>query len=164
MQDVKLIAATYKDIDTISGLAKLIWNQHYPSIISRAQIDYMLQIMYSPDSLKEQMQNKGHRFFLIEQNGKVAGFISVNNEKEDAWFMNKFYVDQTIAGNGLGGRAFEELKKIIKPKKISLTVNRQNFKSVNFYFKKGFKIKEVADFDIGNNYVMNDFVMVWEEK
>jgi RimJ/RimL family protein N-acetyltransferase len=43
-----------------------------------------------------------------------------------------------------------------------LTVNRKNFKSINFYFKLGFKIESVEDFDIGNNYFMNDFVMKWE--
>jgi hypothetical protein len=41
-------------------------------------------------------------------------------------------------------------------------VNRQNYKAINFYFKLGFKIQTVADFDIGNGYVMNDFVMVFE--
>ena len=48
--------------------------------------------------------------------------------------------------------------------KLRLTVNRQNFKSINFYFKNGFKIDHVEDFDIGNGYVMNDFVMLWENK
>jgi ribosomal protein S18 acetylase RimI-like enzyme len=42
---------------------------------------------------------------------------------------------------------------------FSLTVNRQNFKAINFYFKNGFVIDEVADFEIGNGFVMNDFVM-----
>ena len=42
---------------------------------------------------------------------------------------------------------------------FKLTVNRQNFKSINFYFKNGFTIESVADFDIGNGYVMNDFIM-----
>jgi ribosomal protein S18 acetylase RimI-like enzyme len=44
---------------------------------------------------------------------------------------------------------------------IRLTVNRENYKAINFYFKLGFKIEKVADFDIGQGYVMNDFVMLW---
>ena len=59
--------------------------------------------------------------------------------------------------------AFIELLKLLKPEELRLTVNRQNFKSINFYFKNGFKIEQVADFDIGNGYVMNDFVMVWRK-
>ena len=52
---------------------------------------------------------------------------------------------------------------MLDPLTVRLTVNRQNFKSVNFYFKNGFTIERVADFDIGNGYVMNDFVMMWKK-
>ena len=161
MQDIKLIAAGPGDIKTISDLAVITWNQHYPAIISRQQIVYMLDLMYSDSSLYEQMEKKGHLFFLIENNKTPVGFISVNRESGDNWFLNKFYINQDVAAKGIGAIAFEALKKIISPAKITLTVNRQNFKSVNFYFKNGFKIAQVADFDIGNGYVMNDFVMVW---
>jgi len=43
---------------------------------------------------------------------------------------------------------------------LRLQVNRQNYKAVNFYFKMGFIIESVGDFDIGGGYFMNDFVMV----
>jgi diamine N-acetyltransferase len=161
MQDLKLIPAGDKDPAVISALAKTVWNQHYRTIITQEQIDYMLHKMYSTESLLEQMQVKNHLFFLVQVNETVAGFISVHREQENDWFLNKFYIDQTLAAKGIGGKAFEELKKIIQPSKITLTVNRQNFKSINFYFKNGFKIEQVADFDIGNGYVMNDFVMTW---
>jgi ribosomal protein S18 acetylase RimI-like enzyme len=42
---------------------------------------------------------------------------------------------------------------------ITLTVNRQNYKAINFYFKNGFTIDHIANFDIGKGYVMEDFVM-----
>ena len=45
---------------------------------------------------------------------------------------------------------------------VRLTVNRKNFKAINFYFKQGFIIEEVKDFDIGNNYEMNDFIMLYK--
>jgi len=69
---------------------------------------------------------------------------------------------QNSAAKGKGTRAFKQLLSIIQPDKITLTVNRQNFKSINFYFKNRFVIERVADFDIGNGYVMNDFVMIWK--
>lgn len=43
---------------------------------------------------------------------------------------------------------------------IRLQVNRSNYKAINFYFKKGFVIERAEDFDIGNGYFMNDFVMI----
>lgn len=162
MQDVKLIPAEQKDIELIAGLAKLTWNQHYRSIISQQQIDYMLHKMYSFASLEEQMTQKGHLFFLVQAKGEPVGFISVNKETENDWFLNKFYIDQDKAAKGIGTEVFGVLKNKLSASKITLTVNRQNFKSINFYFKMGFKIERVADFDIGDGYVMNDFVMVWK--
>jgi RimJ/RimL family protein N-acetyltransferase len=162
MESLKLLEAKESDIPEIAALAELIWNQHYPSIISQTQIDYMLNWMYSTDSLKEQMQIKNHLFHLIEKNEEKIGFVSVNKENEKDWFLNKFYIDQNKSAQGIGSKAFDLLIETIHPKKITLTVNRQNFKSINFYFKKGFVIERVADFDIGNGYVMDDFVMVWD--
>lgn len=164
MMQIKLIPASEGDISTISDLAKTIWNQYYPEIISQEQIDYMLEKMYSAESLKEQLTKKGHLFYFIRYDKHNLGFISVHRESEYNWFINKFYLDQRQAQKGMGTAAFDELLKIIPAEKISLTVNRQNYKSINFYFKNGFKIDRVADFDIGNGFVMNDFVMVWERR
>lgn len=155
--------ATAKDIEKISELASVIWNQHYPAIISRPQIDYMLNLMYSPKSISNQIELKQHSFYLINLNNASLGFISVNEEKKGLWFLHKFYIDQTKASKGIGTHVFEQLMQLIKPSKVTLTVNRQNYKSINFYFKLGFTIERVENFDIGNDFVMNDFVMVWKE-
>ena len=161
---IKLHAATVADLDLVTQLAIPIWNAHYVPIIGQQQVDYMLNLMYSRKSLEEQMTQKQHRFYLVVMhNGAVPGFVSVHNEKEEEWFLNKFYILPGEASKGLGTAVFEELKNLIRPKKITLTVNRQNYKSINFYFKNGFKISRVADFDIGQGYVMNDFVMTWEK-
>jgi hypothetical protein len=82
MQPIKLKEAGISDINSIAALAKLIWNQHYPSIIGQAQIDYMLGKMYDKYSLKEQILIKKHRFYLIEFEGKAIGFISIYEESQ----------------------------------------------------------------------------------
>ena len=41
---------------------------------------------------------------------------------------------------------------------LQLQVNRNN-KAKSFYEKIGFKVIEEADFDIGNGFFMNDYVM-----
>lgn len=158
---LKLKAAGLDDINDIARLATEIWNDHYVPIIGKAQVDYMLDRMYSAESLREQMLEKKHLFLLIFLDTTVSGFISVNEEQTGNWFINKFYLQQKQSAKGLGTEALRELVQLIHPKKMTLTVNRQNYKSINFYFKNGFTIERVADFDIGNGYVMNDFVMVW---
>lgn len=164
MEEVKLREATISDLDRIAKLAHLIWHQHYPAIIGLEQVEYMLDKMYSQDSLLEQIQIKKHRFFMIGLGNEEIGFVSVNQEDNENWFLNKFYIDQTRSAKGVGTLAFRQLISTIHPEKISLTVNRGNYKSINFYFKLGFIIEKTAVFDIGNNYVMDDFIMVWKKK
>jgi RimJ/RimL family protein N-acetyltransferase len=165
MQDLSLLlkAVTETEIEKISDLAKIIWQKHYPPIIGQAQVDYMLKTMYSKESLLNQINEKGQQFYLIQNKNEWIGFVSITNENNDSWMLNKFYVLEEKAGKGNGTEIFEALKKMIKPKKIQLTVNRNNFKSINFYFKNGFKIDSVAQFDIGEGYVMDDFIMVWKK-
>lgn len=163
MQDLKLISASVKDIDTINRLAVLIWNQYYIDIISQNQINYMLDLMYSSENLLEKIINKNEEFYLIEKQNNYIGFLSVQNKRENSWFLNKFYINQDFASKGIGSKILNELKKMLSIEKLFLTVNRRNFKSINFYFKNGFKIDHVEDFDIGNGFVMNDFVMLWEK-
>jgi len=95
----------------------------------------------------------------VNYNSENIGFISVSSENNADYFIHKFYIKQSLANKGIGSRILEKITKLVSPKSFSLTVNRQNFKSINFYFKNGFKIDYIADFDIGNGYQMNDFVM-----
>ena len=163
MEDIKLRKAGFEDVTLIGELAELIWRQHYTAIIGEKQIDYMLRMMYSPDALREQMEKKNHIFYLIEEKGKALGFISVNEVSKGDWFLNKFYIDQSKAAKGIGTRTFAIIREILNPDKITLTVNRGNYKTINFYFKLGFIIEKTAVFDIGNGYVMDDFVMTWKK-
>jgi ribosomal protein S18 acetylase RimI-like enzyme len=156
---LQLIKANQSDINRIADLAKLIWNQHYISIIGQDQVNYMLEKIYNYKSLLNQLNELNHLFFLITQSGKEIGFVSISSSNEEDFFIHKFYVDQHCANTGIGTQILSQLESIFSPKTLSLTVNRQNFKSINFYFKNNFKIKSVEDFDIGNGFVMNDFVM-----
>src|SRR6476646_4028062 len=100
MDEVKLSSASISDIPAISDLAKTIWQQYYPAIISKRQINYMLKLMYSTASLTEQFNVKGHSFYFIRTENGTVGFISVNPEEENSWFINKFYINQELAGKG----------------------------------------------------------------
>lgn len=157
---IQITIAHEKDLVTIAQLAKVIWNDHYVSIIGQVQVDYMLAKIYNHQSLMEQLNQKHHVFYLIKNDEKVIGFLSVSSENNQDYFLHKFYIDQQISNSGIGTKVLQLLIETINPKSLTLTVNRQNFKSINFYFKNGFKIDRVEDFDIGDGYQMNDFVMV----
>ena len=152
--------ATPADIPIIDQLAHKIWKKHYPSIITIDQIEYMLNRMYSPEAIHQQM-NEGQEFILVYYNNEPAGYASISSKDHQNYFLHKFYVDTSKHRKGIGGMLYEYILTGLKsPRSIELTVNRKNFKAINFYFKKGFAIDHVADFDIGNGYFMNDLVMI----
>ncbi len=156
---ITLQIANETDFKTIYSLASDIWNAHYVSIIGQQQVNYMLENIYNDKSLLEQLTVKKHIFYLIKDNDATQGFVSISSDNASTIFIHKLYINQTTANKGLGTIVLNLLIEKFKPKSFELTVNRQNYKSVNFYFKNGFKIERIADFDIGNGYVMNDFVM-----
>ena len=64
-------------------------------------------------------------------------------------------------GKGTGKFVIDHIIKEIQQQGASalqLQVNRHN-KARSFYEKIGFTVIEEADFDIGNGYFMNDYVM-----
>lgn len=161
---LSLKPATAQDFANIAQLAKEIWEKHYIPFIGSGQVYYMLNKFYSADSLQKQMQ-EGQVFHLVVNDDKEIGFISVSNPENKNYFLHKFYLQQEKQNAGLGTAVFKKMfEELYAPEKITLTVNRQNYKSINFYFKLGFKIEKVEDFDIGNGYYMTDFVMLWQKK
>ncbi len=162
MENLTIRNANENDIDLIYNLAEKIWKEYYPAIISMEQIEYMLNKMYSTSSLKQQMLD-GDNFLVAYLDHQPIGYISYGIKGAGNYFLSKFYIDAKNHRSGIGldffHLVFDGLSDL---KTIRLTVNRKNFKAINFYFKLGFKIEEVADFDIGNGYVMNDFVMMFK--
>lgn len=159
---LRLILTSERDIEVIQNLASEIWWKYYPPIIGYKQVQYMLDKFYSNESIKQQMNNC-HQFYLIQNNHKNIGFISIEDKGRSRFFIHKFYILQKESGKGIGTKVFKTIIKKFKPKEVRLTVNRQNYKAINFYFKNGFVIEKVADFDIGNGFYMNDFVMLWKK-
>lgn len=152
--------AVEEDIPLITQLADRIWRKHYPGIITVEQIDYMLNDMYSAKNLLKQL-NEGHEYTLVYADKLPVGYISLSTKDNKNHFLHKFYVEVEGQRKGIGSQLFAHILEQLKDAEtIELTVNRKNYKAINFYFKNGFVIKDVADFDIGNGYFMNDFIML----
>jgi ribosomal protein S18 acetylase RimI-like enzyme len=153
-----------EDAPVIYRLANKIWKNYYPAIISKAQIDYMLDRMYSPAHIQQQILN-GETFTLVYEEQEVFGFLSITLKGNKNYFLHKFYVDTFRHREGIGAVLFNAvLSELNGAERIELTVNRMNFKAINFYFKMGFRILRCEEFDIGGGYFMNDFVMFWLKK
>lgn len=152
------------DIDIISWLAHEIWPQAYGSILSAEQLRYMLNWIYSPASLRNQIENLQHNFFIISDNGTHTGFASCSAKSPDApgvFRLHKIYVLPGQQGKGTGQKLLNHVVEYAQKAGASvleLNVNRHN-KALHFYQKNGFIITKEEDIDIGNSYFMNDYVM-----
>lgn len=149
-------------IQEIAELANEIWHEHYCKILSQEQIVYMLEKYQSALAIRGQIDS-GYRYFLVDVDGEVAGYCSVRYDRgENRLFLSKIYIREKNRGTGLGSVLFELAIRLAKEDglaKIWLTVNRYNRRSINFYQKKGFVIDHEEDKEIGNGFVMNDYIM-----
>jgi diamine N-acetyltransferase len=154
--------ADIHDINTIGFLAQQIWPSTYKSILSAEQIKYMMDLFYSPASLKKQIKDDKHTFLLIEDGEGTLGFASYSKiNAAGVYKLHKIYVLPTLQGKGIGKAMIDFIVKNIKPlaaTALQLNVNRNN-KARIFYERLGFTVIKEEDIDIGNNYFMNDYVM-----
>lgn len=153
-------AADVNDIATIREIANITWPVAYGSYISKAQLDYMLNMMYSDNSLLEQM-NKGHQFYIAEQHNNPIGFASVSKEEEKSCKLNKLYVLPTAQKTGAGKALLQKsIDYAISHAAncLYLQVNKQN-NAQHFYSKHGFTVREASILEIGGGYIMDDYIM-----
>lgn len=152
--------ASTTDIPVIRHIAHHTWPVAYGQLLSKEQLDYMLDLMYSVQSLEEQM-NKGHQFYLAELDGKPHGFASVSDEGDNRYKLNKLYVlpdtQKTGAGKALLQQAITFAKEN-KARQLFLQVKKDN-PSKGFYDKQGFTVIGEVVLEIGNGYVMDDYYM-----
>lgn len=160
--DIQIRTATVTDIPLIQELTLQVWPQTYSHLLSDAQITYMLDMMYSTTALEQQLNN-GHLFVIAEQHQQPVGFASFSTtETPGIWKLHKLYVivrqQKTGAGKALLRHVLDAVRKA-GGNQLILQVNRQNENAIGFYKRMGFYIEQQADFHIGNNYYMNDYVM-----
>ncbi|WP_445718057.1 GNAT family N-acetyltransferase [Flavobacterium sp.] len=160
---MNLVKVTISDLPIIIDLTKKIWPVAYGEILSKSQLDYMIDKFYNETALREQIEGKGHIFYLAQDyEDNYVGFVSYEiNCEPHKTKIHKIYVLPETQGTGLGRQFFELVKeKAIENQQnaIFLNVNKYN-NAIHFYNKLGFiKVKDEV-IDIGNGYVMDDYVM-----
>jgi len=153
-----------EDWQAIQCIANVTWPNTFGTLMSRVQINYMLQIMYSESSLKAQMLASEHQFLGIEQEGLLIGFSSygLNCENSKAMMIHKFYLLPECQRKGVGTLFMEHLSKLAISagcSELRLKVFYKNNKAIHFYTKVGFEKKGEIQTDIGNGFLILDDVM-----
>jgi len=150
-----------EEIAEVARLAADIWREYYVTLITIEQIDYMIGKFQSISAITDQIRHQGYQYYLIRHDGSEVGYMSVKPEAGKL-FLSKFYIAKEHRGRGFASQAMTFLEQLGQEQHLShiwLTVNRHNESSIAVYEKKGFKTIREQVADIGNGYVMDDFIM-----
>lgn len=160
---ITISKATTTDIPIIQEIAYKTWPVAYGQILSSAQLDYMLEMMYSSETLNDNINNKSHLFLLAKDASIALGFASCEHHYLDknTTRLHKLYLLPEAQGKGIGKLLLDRVVFLAKENHsdiISLNVNKFN-KAFSFYKKMGFDIVAEEDLEIGNGYLMEDYKM-----
>jgi ribosomal protein S18 acetylase RimI-like enzyme len=160
---IRISEATISDIKLIQEIAHATWPITYGEILSKEQLDYMLDLIYSDEALTNHYHKKEQLFYLISEDEVNLGFIGIehNYRDEAVTRIHKIYLLPQTQGKGIGKKVIDEIEKFAlenNSKVLSLNVNRFNA-ALGFYKKIGFEVIDEANIDIGNGYLMEDYVM-----
>jgi ribosomal protein S18 acetylase RimI-like enzyme len=155
--------ASAEDIPIIQALSYSIWPKAYAELLTHDQITYMLNWMYSSEVLADQITQQGITYLLIEDEVPL-GFAAFGPALNNRYKLHKLYVDTNKQQVGLGRQLLEKIWNLLPSSCVGLElqVNKNN-PAQHFYKKMGFIIESEAIFEIGNGYVMDDYIM-WKPR
>lgn len=160
---MQIVEATTDHIYNIQVLSNVIWPATFSNILSQEQISYMMDMMYSTSSLEKQMNELNHHYLLAEEDGEYLGYLSyeLNYKGTPITKIHKIYVLPSIQGKGVGRLFIDAVSKLALKNNntlLSLNVNRYN-RAIDFYKRMCFDFFASENIDIGNGFLMEDYVM-----
>lgn len=149
----------------VSELAEKIWHECFVDIITVEQIDYMVEKYQSYNAMQNQIAEQNYSYFSVSDDGELCGYFAVKPEADSRFFLSKLYLRKDKRGKGIARkmleRIFEEARACGK-ESVYLTVNKHNDQAIAVYNKVGFTVIGTPTTDIGNGFVMDDFVMEYK--
>ncbi len=155
------VAESEKDFSFIRYVANTVMHETFDGSTPAGQVDYMINMFYSPEALRRCIAGQEYTYKVISLNGEPVGFYAYCPAKyfdttaEDGTFLSKIYLLKFGRGKGISSKIFDSLRR-----PVYLTVKRDNAHAVNIYKHCGFRIVQSVNNDIGGGYSMDDFIMV----
>jgi len=151
------------ELPIVQRLAHAIWHVHYRGIISADQIDYMLARGYATPVLAEFLDGDDRGLELAVADREPVAFAAwtlIHGTREAK--LDKLYVLPALQRKGLGGRLIGRVvarARSAGAATLILNVNKNNTQAIRAYEKHDFAVRESVVNDIGNGFVMDDYVM-----
>ncbi len=143
------------DLNEFNLLSKKLFKETYKDILSSDQIKYMNEMFFSIDEIITNIKDNYIYEYIIKDN-LIAGFI-VYKKHTDHIYLSKLYLKNEFKGKNIAIEVFKYLS--LNNLDITLNVNKYNKHAIHVYLKNGFIIDYEYNTDIGNNYLMEDYIM-----
>ncbi|WP_294435427.1 GNAT family N-acetyltransferase [uncultured Victivallis sp.] len=163
LNGISIRPAADSELPLIKELARRIWPETYGKILTPAQIDYMIEMMYALPVLQRE-RGEGISFDLICDGDRPVGFLSYGPYRKEPLTMklHKLYLDFSYHGRGIGSNALQYAIDVARKQGyrfLRLNVNKENENALRAYRRNGFQQVEAVKIDIGGGFFMDDFVM-----
>jgi GNAT superfamily N-acetyltransferase len=163
LRDFSISPVHAADVGPVCELAREIWMQHYPGIITVKQIEYMLAQRYSPDAIRMQLYSGEAWWEKLLVRDELCGFVCYERANAAGEMkLDKLYVHQLVRGRGYGAALIARVETAARQQgmnTIYLQVNKYNHASIAAYLRCGFGVKRAVKADIGNGFFMDDYLM-----
>ncbi len=160
MPSIMIKTADVADAPLLEALAKEIWTQHYADINTLEQISYMLERFQSAEAIVQDMQS-GAVYDIAYANGEPCGYSAAVPD-ETGLFLSKLYVRQSCRGLGIARAMVSRIVHRAQETgagRVWLKCNKYNTNSLAAYERLGFTVAYPCVTDIGNGFVMDDYVL-----
>ena len=152
---------TKNDFKKLEPFAASIWEQHYTPIIGADQVAFMLNKYQSAEVMFNQF-SAGYKYALVIFGGQQAGYFAYDVKDQKEVFISKLYIHKDFRRRGLGRQVIDFIAKEAQAlgcSTMTLSVNKDNSDSIQFYISYGFQTIKAQKVAIGEGFYMDDYVM-----
>lgn len=155
MLEIKPVTSA-EEIQVLDQIIQEIWPEVYTKIIGADQVAYMLRTFQSKENIEEDLK-AGMRYFLLMAENQPVGYTAYVSNPDEI-YLSKLYLHQAVRGQGYASQVFDWYEDLATGKTLRLNVNKYNEQAIAVYESRGFKRVEACQNDIGEGYIMDDFV------
>lgn len=160
-----------EEVEALAHMAYVIWNEYWPALIGQEQTDYMVEKFQSLDAIRRDIADNGYEYWFImdeyekdgEMHPRIVGYTGGRVEANaNRFFISKIYLLKEHRGCGFASATIRFYEDLCRKRGLSamyLTVNKRNDLGIRAYLGKGFKTIDAVKTDIGEGFIMDDYIM-----
>ncbi len=165
--------------EDLAQLAGEIWREYWPAIIGEAQTEYMVKNFQSLEAIRrdmdaELMAEPYEYWFIVADSEtardsspaaepRIVGYTGGHNEAAtNRFFISKIYLKDQERGKGFASKVIAFYDELCRERGFGamyLTVNKHNELGTRAYLGKGFRVIDSVETEIGEGFIMDDYIM-----